>query len=270
MAPIRLDRAVIAVTGPGARAFLQNLITQDIDRLERAPCLYGALLTPQGKIDVDFLLWRAPDGALIEAPRARGADLATRLTLFRLRAQVDIADVSADWAALASLDEPLPSGAPDPRLAALGWRALVRSVDAAGAGPDSEALRRRRIALGVPELAEDAVPGEVFALEALLEELNGVAFHKGCFVGHENVSRMKRRATTRKKFAPIVFDGPAPSAGAPVLAGGATLGEVRSGMEGRALALLRLDRAMAAANLEAGGKPARLDRPPWLILPETE
>jgi folate-binding Fe-S cluster repair protein YgfZ len=108
----------------------------------------------------------------------------------------------------------------------------------------------------------------VFALEALLEELNGVDFQKGCFVGQENVSRMKRRATTRKKFCPISFDGEAPAFGAPILAGDVEVGAVRGGMPGRAIALLRLDRAIeAAALLHVANRPVRLDPPPWLMLP---
>ncbi|UPT64352.1 MAG: hypothetical protein M0D54_07415 [Hyphomonadaceae bacterium JAD_PAG50586_4] len=130
------------------------------------------------------------------------------------------------------------------------------------------AFKAKRIALGVPDLARDAGADEVFALEALLDELNGVAFNKGCFVGQENVSRMKRRATTRKKFCAIVFEGKAPAFGTPVLAGAAELGSVRTGADGRALALLRLDRALAAeAPLTAGGKEIRLDPPDWLLLP---
>src|SRR5690606_32158292 len=120
----------------------------------------------------------------------------------------------------------------------------------------------------------DAAPEEVFALEALLEELNGVDFKKGCFIGQENVSRMKRRATTRRKFCPIAFDGEAIPYGATVRAGEAEIGAVRSGGAGRAIALLRLDRALealdAGAPLSAAGRSIRLDPPPWLTLPARE
>jgi folate-binding Fe-S cluster repair protein YgfZ len=111
----------------------------------------------------------------------------------------------------------------------------------------------------------------LFALEALFEELNGVDFHKGCFVGQENVSRMKRRATTRKKLCPIGFAGEAPAPGTPITAGAAVQGDVRTGLAGRALALIRLDRAQEALDkgetLLAGDRPVRLDPPPWLIMP---
>jgi folate-binding Fe-S cluster repair protein YgfZ len=104
--------------------------------------------------------------------------------------------------------------------------------------------------------------------------LNGVAFDKGCFVGQENVSRMKRRATTRKKFCPIVFEGEAPAYGTAIKAGEAEIGTVRTGMNGRAIALLRLDRALdaraAGTPLTADHRDIRLDPPPWLILPQRE
>jgi folate-binding protein YgfZ len=120
-------------------------------------------------------------------------------------------------------------------------------------------------------LARDAAAEEVFALEALLEELHGVDFQKGCFIGQENVSRMKRRATTRRKFCPIVFEGGPPAPGTVVMSGAAELGSVRSGVAGRGIALVRLDRALnATAPLTAGGRPVRLDPPPWLILPQRD
>jgi folate-binding protein YgfZ len=157
-------------------------------------------------------------------------------------------------------------------LPALGWRRVVHKDEAPSSGEN--AYRTHRIALGVPDLARDAQPEEVFAGEALLEELNGVAFDKGCFVGQENVSRMKRRATTRRKFCPVVFDGEAIEYGAPVLAGEAELGSIRTGLAGRAIALLRLDRAIdavaAGRSLTAAGREIRLDPPPWLILPRRE
>src|SRR5262249_7611286 len=162
------------------------------------PVIYAGLLSPQGKVAADFFLWGDGDAVLIEADAARGPDLLRRLGLYRLRAQGEIADVSSRMSAHAHAGQPdAPFAAPDPRLSALGWRTL----GAAGAGAmDRAAYEKRRVQEGVPDLAADGEPEEVFALEALFEELNGVDFQKGCFVGQENVSRMKRRATTRRKF----------------------------------------------------------------------
>jgi tRNA-modifying protein YgfZ len=246
-----MSSPTVSVTGPEAQVFLNNLLTQELLRDPARPLRYGALLTPQGKVITDLLIWRIADGYLLD-PLARPADdLALRLSRFKLRAKVDIA----------VLDH-APALAPqlDPRLPGLGER--VPGVKA-----DPAAL----IKAGAPDLGADAGPEEVFALEALLEELNGVDFQKGCFPGQENVSRMKRRATTRKKFCRIAFDGPAPAVATPISAGAAELGTVRSGIDGAAIALLRLDRALEAADkgelLMAGRMPVRLDPPDWLILP---
>ncbi len=170
--------------------------------------------------------------------------------------------------------EAFPGAVADPRrpAGAAGFRELSPlPPELCHAAADAGEYAAFRIAAAIPDLAIDAAPEEVFALEGLLEELNGVDFQKGCFVGQENVSRMKRRATTRRKFCPLRFEGMAPPFGTPVQAGEAELGSVRSGQGSRALALLRLDRALEAEakglTLTAGGVSAKLDPPPWLILP---
>lgn len=268
--PLRLDRSLIRVSGPEAMSFLDNLLTQDLERLAEAGVLYAALLSPQGKVLCDMLLWREGDGVVIETAPSRAPDLLRRLTMYKLRAQVAIEDVSAEFATFYA-PAPFSEAAPDPRFpnGELGWRRLAPND---GNFPDgAAAYEARRFELGVPDLARDADSEEVFALEALLEELNGVDFSKGCFVGQENVSRMKRRATTRKKFCPLSFEGDPPAYGAPVTAGEIALGTVRTGTQGRALALLRLDRALEA--LDAGhdltveGRRVVLEPPSWLIMP---
>lgn len=269
-APARLDRTLIRVSGPDAVSFLDNLLTQDVTRLADAGVTYGALLSPQGKVITDMLLWADDGGVIVEADAARAPDLLRRLTLYKLRAQAALDDISATHAALWSTAA-FAGARADPRLPNLGWRALGPRAEAPSGDAAYDA---HRLALGVPDLARDAAAEEVFAGEALLEELSGVDFQKGCFVGQENVSRMKRRATTRKKFCPVVFDGAAPGYGAPITAGAAALGQIRTGADGRALAFIRLDRALAAQHggveLSAEGREMRLDPPPWLILPPRE
>lgn len=263
----RLDRAFLRVSGPDAIGFLDNLLTQDVTRLAREPVLYAALLSPQGKLITDMLLWSGGDWVAIDVAPARKDDLLRRLTMYKLRAQVTVEDASDQFFAL--YDTAFFEGAfPDPRLPALGWRNIVGGTDFP---IDASRFDAHRIALGVPDLSVDAQPEEVFGLEALLDELNGVDLKKGCFVGQENVSRMKRRATTRKKFCPIVFEGAALPFGAPVRAGEAEIGSVRSSVDGRALALLRLDRAQEAIGkgiaLSVADIPVRLDPPAWLLMP---
>lgn len=243
---------LVRVAGPDAGPFLNNLLTQDLARAPDTPLRYGALLTPQGKIIADMMIWRVADGYLLDPAAGRGGDVAQRLARFKLRAQVTI---TAHESAPADLGPQ-----PDPRLPGLGLRQ-----------PGEAAPADLLIRAGVPDLAIDAAPEEVFALEGLLEELNGVDFHKGCFPGQENVSRMKRRATTRKKFCRIAFAAAPPAPGTEIIAGAAVLGTVRSGIEGCALALIRLDRALEAVEkgetLLAGDTAVGLDPPDWLILP---
>jgi tRNA-modifying protein YgfZ len=265
--PFRLDRAFLRVSGPDAVSFLDNLLTQDVTKPADAGVVYGALLTPQGKVIADMLLWREDIGVLIELNPARADDILRRLTIYKLRANVAI-EAASDRAALWDADA-FEGAGPDPRLPSLGWRGIGQAngdLEDGAARHDAQ-----RIVAGVPDLAKDAAPDVVFALEALLEELNGVVFQKGCFVGQENVSRMKRRATTRKKFCPVVFEGEAPAYGATVSAGAAELGSIRSSVPGRAIAFLRLDRALEAIEkgeqLVSSGIPLRLDPPSWLILP---
>jgi folate-binding protein YgfZ len=266
-APFRLNRTLIRVAGPDTVGFLDNLLTQKIST--EAPVRYAALLSPQGKVIADMFVWRDGEGRLLDVDASRSGDLLRRLNMYKLRASVSIDLLPG---AVLAHEAPFSNSVVDPRLADLGYRALTN--DATAGAPDEGGYRARRIAAGAPDLAVDAQPEEVFALEALLEELNGVDFQKGCFVGQENVSRMKRRATTRKKFCPIVFEGDPPPHGAPILAGEAELGSVRSGVSGRAIALLRLDRANEARDkgqqLLADGKPVRLDPPDWLLLPQRD
>lgn len=267
--PFRLDRTLIRVSGPDARSFLQNLLTQDLDKLDQARAVYGALLTPQGKIVADMIVWAQSDGGvLIDSDPARGPDLLRRLTMYKLRAQVALTDVTTEHT-IAVADAAFEGALPDPRLAEIGWRAVAPR---SGGYPDGRAWHADKlIDLGVPDLARDAEAEEVFALEGLLAELDGVAFHKGCFVGQENVSRMKRRGTTRKKFCPIVFAGEALPFGTPILAGAAEIGTVRGGKTGRAIAFMRLDRAAErAGDLRASGRAVTLAPPAWLLLPQAQ
>ena len=264
---------LISVTGPDARGFLQNVLTQDLERLDRDRVVYSALLSPQGKVIADMFVWARADGLMLDVDPTRGSDLLRRLSMYKLRANAALEDVSAAFAVVAAGDG-LNRGARDPRLAALGQRAIVSTADAAEFKAGERLHEDKRIALGVPDLARDAAAEEVFAGEALLEELDGVAFDKGCFVGQENVSRMKRRATTRKKFCPIAFEGEAFAYGTAVRAGEVEIGSVRTGATGRAIALIRLDRALEAAAagraLSAAGRGIWLDPPEWLILPLRE
>ncbi|MDX2234217.1 MAG: hypothetical protein NW200_06935 [Hyphomonadaceae bacterium] len=268
----RLPRSILRVAGEDAGAFLDALLTNDVSAATADRAVYAALLTPQGKLIADIVAHRADDGALLlDVAAERGADLLGRLKLYRLRRRIDLDDASDAFAVVLRYGADA-TGPPDPRRpdGVLGARVLsTPDPPPLDPFPDFEA---HRIRLGVPDPAVDAGPEEVFALEALLEEFHGVDFQKGCFIGQENVSRMKRRATTRRKFCRLAFDGAPPPFGAPITAGQAAIGEVRSGVAGCAIALVRLDRALEAQAqgipLMAGDMTVRLDPPAWLVMPE--
>lgn len=281
------DPALLRVSGPDAGGFLDNLLTRNVEDLAPGALAYAGLLTPQGKVIAEMFVWRDWDSAfLLETAPSRLTALGQRLRLYKLRAKIEIEDASATRQAMirfgagTSLAQPGAGGlliARDPRPPVAAERALTPQGAIGLAGGDTapsltaDDVRRQRIAAGVPDLAEDAAPEEFFALEALFEELGGVDFHKGCFVGQENVSRMKRRATTRRKLCRIAYEGAAPAFGAPIDAGGVPLGDVRTAADGFALAALRLDRAQEAvekgASPTAEGRPIRIAPPDWLLLP---
>ncbi len=261
------DRAVIALSGPEARTLLQGLITNDIERLTPQRGLYAALLTPQGKILFDFLISEGDGAVLLDCAAGSAAALAKRLTLYRLRANVEI-ELREQLAVQAAWDgDTLPgSSLPDPRLPDLGTRAIVARAEArTGLGPAS-AYHDHRLALGVPE-GGDFGQDRMFALDADLEELQGVDFAKGCYVGQELTARMKHRGTARKRLLPVTAERDLAQAGAAVLAGDKSVGEIVSTHGARGFALIRLDRLDEAGDvpLTADGRPVTLSRPAWLF-----
>ena len=269
------DRGVVSVSGPDSEAFLDNLLTVSVEKLVDREARFGALLTPQGTIIVDGLIVKAKDGFLIDCPRALAQDLARRLGFYKLRAKVDVANRSDDHAVSAYwADANAPKGAgvvfTDPRLDRLGERLIV-SLDTVPDIADShEIYDAHRVALGVPEGGRDFTYGDAFPHEADMDQLHGVDFQKGCYVGQEVVSRMQHRATARTRVVPVRFvEGvPAPE-GTKAVAGGKVLGRIGStGGDGQALALLRLDRVSDAINasetLAAGSLAFKLERRDWI------
>ncbi|NNM74843.1 folate-binding protein YgfZ [Enterovirga aerilata] len=278
------DHAVLKVSGPEARTFLDRLVTCDLDRLPPAGARYGALLTPQGKIIADFILFDAsaldPGSVFIDAPAACAGELAKRLSMYKLRAQVAIEDLSASHAVLAGWGETSePTGerhlaAPDPRLAALGWRAVVERgglMDSGSPADGEEAYHTHRIGIGVPEGGRDFAFNDAFPHEALMDQLAGVDFDKGCYVGQEVVSRMQHRGTARTRIVRALFDGEPPSPGRDVTAADRAVGRIGSVAGERALATLRLDRVAEALGaglpIMAGEVPIRLEKPGWVHFP---
>lgn len=238
------DRALLRVSGEEARSFLQGLVTNDVRRLDQG-LVYAALLSPQGKLLFDFFL--VPDGAdvLIDAHADQVRALAQRLSLYRLRAQVAI---EPDPRGVVLGAGPVPAGAfPDPREAALGWRAYVAdpAAYAAGLTPlDPAELAARRIEHLVPESGAELVSGESYILEMGFDRLHGVDFRKGCYVGQEVTARMKHKTELRKGLARVRIDGDVPPPGTEILADGKPAGTLHTIRGSEGIAYLRFDRAV--------------------------
>jgi len=268
------DRAVLAISGPQAREFLQGLVTNDvIGGLAPGSGLYTALLSPQGKILFDFLVTEGDGALLLDVARGAAEALLRKLKMYRLRAKVDV-----------ELREPLgvylnlaghPDNRPtpyadraitfiDPRLAALGRRSIgaMAEMPANLAGP--RAYHEHRIALGVPE-GTDFGFEKTFALDAGLDELNGVSFTKGCYIGQELTSRMKHRATSRKRILTVAADAALPAPGASVTRGDTDIGELVSVYGSHGFALVRLDRLEeTSGDVRIGEIQVALTKPAWL------
>ncbi len=282
------DRGVVRVSGEEAKTFLDNLITCDLDRVTPAAPRLGALLTPQGKILFDFIVFEAPaeagGGYHLDVLGAYAADLAKRLSFYKLRAKVQVEDrtgrlaVVAGWGDAPPPPEEVGLVAADPRVPGLGWRAVMAAEDVAefaSAGTDEAAYHAHRIALGVPEGGRDFLFGDAFPHEAMMDQLAGVDFDKGCYVGQEVVSRMQHRGTARTRILPVIYaDGIAAEPGADVTAGAKTLGKTGTASAGRGLVMIRLDRAedalAAGETILAGGLPVRLVKPDWIRFPVPE
>lgn len=277
------DRGVVKVAGDDARKFLNGLVTTDIGAMTPAAPRFAALLTPQGKIVVDFLVAEAEPadggGFFLDCPRALSAALVEKLGFYKLRAKLNVEDLSQLLGVLAVWD----AGAAateyglcyrDPRLPALGTRVILpphlakaAAADLGAALVEADVYEAHRIALGVPRGGHDFMYGSAFPHETDMDQLAGVDFDKGCYVGQEVVSRIEHRANARTRIVPIAYDEFAPISGLAVMAGDRQVGTLGSTAAGRGLAMLRLDRvedAMAHGTpLEAGGIAIRPVKPAW-------
>ena len=268
-------RSVLEVAGDDRVSFLQGLVTNDVESLAEGEARFAGLLSPQGKILFDFFIVSVGDTFLIDCPTECSADLAKRLTLYRLRAKVTIADVSDRWRVGAAWGDGAADWAeasaavayPDPRLPALGVRLLIRLPDQPKFSASLADYEANRVALAVPEGGKDYVYGDAFPHEACFDLLHGVSFKKGCFVGQEVVSRMQHRGTARTRVLALSAKQPLPQGGADILVDGFSVGRLSSVAGVQGIALARVDRvkeALAKGQIfTAGGMPVELVAPAW-------
>lgn len=282
------DRGVLAVGGDEARSFLQGLISNDINKVTADHAIHAALLTPQGKYLHDFFIAQAPDGRLlIDCERERLPDLLKRLKMYKLRAKVDLADESEDWtvAALPGFSSATGPGAArtadggvyftDPRLEKLGARAILPSATAeqslgqdGGAPGERSAYDLLRLSLGVPDGTRDMVVDKSILLESGFDELHGVDWNKGCYMGQELTARTKYRGLIKKRLMPVEIAGPLPEPGTPLILNGKDVGEIRSTAAtdggGLGLALVRLEALEdGTPTFDAAGAQVTPRKPDW-------
>ena len=276
------DRGVVKVSGDAARAFLNGLLTADIGKMTPQASCFAALLTPQGKIIVDCIVAEAPPedggGFFLDCPRALAGDLVAKLKFYKLRAKVLIEYLSETLGVLAMWDGAGSSEYglmySDPRLPALGKRMMLpphlareAAADLGAALVEPSAYEAYRIALGVPRGGLDFIYGDAFPHETDMDQLNGVDFAKGCYVGQEVVSRIEHRGSARKRIVPVTAEAFAPEAGVAVMAGEKQIGVMGSAAGPKGLAMLRLDYlgdAQASGTpIVAGGVAIRPRKPAW-------
>lgn len=286
------SRSVLTVSGPDRRAFLQGLVSNDVEKAGPDRAIHAALLTPQGKFLHDLFIVELGETLLLDVEAGRRADLLKRLSMYRLRSKVTLADAGDDWSVMAffgagaglpfGLQEEAGQAAPtsggvvfvDPRLAGLGLRGILPREEAGkiavsrGFAPAPfDAYDRLRLAQGVPDGSRDLPVEKAILLESGFDELNGVDWQKGCYMGQELTARTKYRGLVRKRLMPVAIDGAVPEPGTPLSFDGKDAGEMRSGIDGIGMALIRLEAAEAAASanrpIEAGASRLFPQRPEW-------
>ena len=251
------SRALLSVTGADAESFLQGLVTTDVAGLGDA-LGYTALLTPQGKYLFDFFIQRRGDGFCLDVAQDRAAALAQRLTMYRLRAAVEIAPLEG----AVFVVEADVAGQVDPRDARLGSRIYGEMPEGYEDGADhAAAYDARLVALGVPTTGRELLADESYILEAGFERLSGVDFRKGCYVGQEVTARMRHKTELRKGLVQVRLSGAAAAGSAVVAADGKEAGRLLSVADGLGLAYLRLDRAKGG--IQAGDAALEVVAPVW-------
>jgi tRNA-modifying protein YgfZ len=277
------DRGVIKIAGDDARKFLNGLVTVDTARVTLTDAAFAALLTPQGKIIGDFIIAEAPEqsgggGFFLDCPRSLAPTLVQRFNFYKLRAKVIIEDLSEVLGVMAiwqgKADSQCGLCYSDPRLPDLGMRCMLAphlaSKAAAEIGAEfveAAAYESHRIAHAIPRGGLDFVYGDAFPHDTDMDQLGGVDFDKGCFVGQEVVSRIEHRGTARTRAVAVRFDSFAPEPGTAVIAGERAIGTFGSSAQGRGIASLRLDRlgeALAVGTaISAGGIVLHVAKPTW-------
>ncbi len=282
------NRGVISLQGEDNRDFLQGLVSNDVRNIAADRAIHSAFLTPQGKYLFDFFMAERDAAIVLDCEAGRRADLMKKLRMYKLRSKVDLTDRTGDLAVFAVFGnkaaealglaagagaaKPFANGVvfTDPRLSEAGLRAILpkdgaeKALEAAGVnkGPVKE-YERLRIGLGLPDGSRDMTVEKALLLENGFDELNGVDWEKGCYMGQELTARTKYRGLVKKRLTPVEITGPTPPPGTPVMAGDREAGEMKSAVEGLGLALLRLEHLAAQTPLTCAEAILKPLKPGW-------
>ncbi|MBT4933357.1 MAG: folate-binding protein YgfZ [Rhodospirillaceae bacterium] len=286
------NRGLLGVSGDDATDFLQGLVSNDVTRVSPDRALYSALLSPQGKFLHDFFIFQIDGGLLIDCEADRLDDLKRKLTMYKLRSKVDLIDRSEDFCVAALIGDDVADALEldvreglakdflggvvfiDPRLAAIGGRAVIpqseaqASLDKAGFPAGSlDEYETARLHLGLPDGSRDMIVDKAILLENGFNELNGVDWDKGCYMGQELTARTHYRGLVKKRLMPVHVDGPLPSPGTPLMLGDKQAGEMRSGLGDQGLAMVRLEQFESIMEsgeaLSAEGTHLHPTKPNW-------
>lgn len=280
------DRGIIAITGADCTSFLQGIVSNDVEKITASQAGYGAFLTPQGKYLYDFFMVRVGDAILVDTERDRIAPFIKRLSLYKLRADVQLEDVSEQYGvgvvfgdgALDQTDLDASPGAAvpfgdgvvyvDPRLRDAGARTVLPTDSNAlsslgGEHVDHSVYDEHRIDLGLPDGSRDLIVEKSVLLENGFDELNGVDWTKGCYMGQEVTARTKHRGLVKKRLMPVTIEGPLPESGSPIMAGDREVGEMRSSCGTTGLAMIKLSYLAEDVTLQAGDAIISPRKPSW-------
>ncbi|MBC8267929.1 MAG: folate-binding protein YgfZ [Rhodospirillaceae bacterium] len=260
------NRGLLSVSGEDARDFLQGLVSNDVTMVSPERALYSALLSPQGKFLHDFFICQFDDGLLIDCESERLDDLKRKLTMYKLRSKVDLVDRSEEFCVAALIGDGVADALEldtreglakaflggvvfiDPRLAEIGGRAVIPQSGAEAslinAGFPTGTLDQyetARLHLGLPDGSRDMIVDKAILLENGFNELNGVDWDKGCYMGQELIARTHYRGLVKKRLMPVRVEGPLPAPGTPLMLGDKQAGEMRSGLGDQGLAMIRLE-----------------------------
>lgn len=238
------ERGVLSIGGKDRVVFLQGLVSNDVAEVAPGRSVWAALLTAQGKWLADFFIFTDGQRLLLDCERGQIGGLIARLMRYRLRAEVEISDASAQFAVYAAWGGPPCRGtgviaAPDPRLEEAGWRLLSARPLVGNATFEDWDLHR--LALGLPDGSRDLEPERTLLLEAGFDELAGVSWSKGCYMGQELTARTRYRGLIKRRLVPVTVAGPLPAPATPIESDGAVRGNMRSGRGRLGLASLRID-----------------------------